>query len=84
MVASSHTAERASHLRSLMLLDEERTTAILPIHLLDCEPSVRLLAATHAPLTDEAPSWLTGPRDDPIEEPEIRLVAAHRSNDRHG
>ncbi|WP_200211524.1 hypothetical protein [Micromonospora coerulea] len=77
-VASPHSYERASYLRSLLLLDEERTTAVLPIHLFDCEPSVRLLAARHTPLTEDARSWLAELRDDPIEEADVRLAAAER------
>ncbi|WP_203901341.1 hypothetical protein [Virgisporangium aliadipatigenens] len=77
-VASPHSYERASYLRSLLLLDPNRTMALLPIHLLDCEPQVRLLAAAHTPLTDDAHRWLTELRDDPIEEEEIRSVAAAR------
>ncbi|MDP9794454.1 hypothetical protein J2S43_002966 [Catenuloplanes nepalensis] len=50
-VASPHSYERASCLRSLLLLDPECTTALLLIHLLDCEPEVRLLADRYAPLT---------------------------------
>jgi hypothetical protein len=79
-VASPHSYERASHLRSLLILDPQRTTALLPIHLLDCEPQVRLLAAQHTPLTDAAHRWLTELRDDPIEEDEIRCAAAERLN----
>ncbi|MGC5021350.1 hypothetical protein [Micromonospora sp. DT47] len=77
-VASPHSYERASYLRSLLLLDEERTMEVLPIHLLDCEPSVRLLAARHTPLTDDARSWLAELRDDPIEDEDVRLAAAER------
>lgn len=78
--ASPHSYERASYLRSLLLLDPQRTTAVLPVHLLDCEPQVRLLAAQHTPLTDDARRWLTELCDDPIEEEEIRSVAAERLN----
>lgn len=80
--ASPHSYERASYLRSLLLLDPQRTTALLPIHLLDCEPKVRLLAAQHTPLTDDARRWLTELRDDRIEEEEIRRAAANRLNAR--
>lgn len=76
--ASPHSYERASHLRGLLLLDPHRTTARLPIHLLDCEPAVRLLAARHTPLTDDAHRWLTELRDDPIEEDDVRGAAADR------
>jgi hypothetical protein len=76
--ASPHTYERAGYLRSLLLLDPQHTTARLPIQLLDCEPQVRLLAAQHTPLTDDALRWLTELRDDPIEEVEIRTTAAAR------
>jgi hypothetical protein len=48
--------------------------------LLDCQPRVRLLAAQHTPLTDDAYRWLTELRDDPIEEEEIRSAAAERLN----
>ena len=78
-IASPHSYERASYLRSLLLLDPQRTTDALPIHLLDCEPEVRLLAAQHAPLTEHAHRWLAELRDDPIEEEEIRRAAADRT-----
>jgi len=78
--ASPHSYERASYLRSLLLLDTQRTTALLPIHLLDCEPQVRLLATQHTPLTGDAHRWLTELRDDPIEQEEIRGAAAERLN----
>ncbi|GAB2925162.1 hypothetical protein GCM10027280_10560 [Micromonospora polyrhachis] len=79
-IASPHSYERASYLRSLLLLDPQRTTDALPIHLLDCEPEVRLLAAQHAPLTEHAQRWLAELRDDPIEEEKVRRAAADRVN----
>jgi hypothetical protein len=79
-VASPHSYERVSYLRSRLLLDPQRTTAMLPIHLLDCEPQVRLLAAQRTPLTDDAHRWLTELRDDPLEEADIRSAAAERLN----
>ena len=78
--ASPHSYERAGYLRSLLLLDPQRTTTQLPIHLLDCEPQVRLLAVQHTPLTDDAYRRLTELRDDPIEEEPIRNAAAERLN----
>jgi hypothetical protein len=78
--ASPHSYERTSYQRSLLLLDPQRTTAVLPIHLLDCEPLTRLLAAQRTPLTDDAHRWLTELRDDPIEEDDIRRAAAERLN----
>lgn len=78
-IASPHSYERASYLRSLLLLDRQRTLDILPTYLLDCEPEVRLLAAQHTPLTDDARIWLTELRDDPIEEKEARNAAAQHT-----
>jgi hypothetical protein len=77
-MASPHSYERTSHLRSLLLLDRQQTTGNLPIHLLDCEPGVRLQAAQHTPLTDDARHWLAELRDDPIEEEEVRNAASER------
>jgi hypothetical protein len=79
--ASPHSYERASYLRTLLLLDPERTMVGLPIHLLDCEPRVRLLAARRTPLTDDARQWLTELRDDPIEDDDIRQAAGERVNE---
>ncbi|WP_432981434.1 hypothetical protein [Dactylosporangium sp. CA-233914] len=76
--ASPHSYERASYLRSLLQLDLAGTTGMLPRFLLDCEPTVRLLATRHTPLTDHARRWLTELRDDPIEDDEVRTAAAQR------
>jgi hypothetical protein len=76
--ASPHSYERTAYLRALLLLDPQGTTPVLPIHLLDCEPGVRLLAARNAPLTDDSRRRLTELRDDPIEEDEVRRTAAQR------
>jgi hypothetical protein len=76
--SSPHSYERTSYLRSLLLLDPERTSEILPIHLLDCQAGVRLLAARHTPLTGDARRWLTELRDDPIEDQQVRDAAAAR------
>ncbi|OHV57970.1 hypothetical protein [Pseudofrankia sp. BMG5.36] len=77
--ASPHTYERASHLRSLLLLDPDNTRNALPIFLLDCEPDVRHLAAQHTSLiTDDAHQWLTELRDDPIENNDIKHTATQR------
>ncbi|WP_345638087.1 hypothetical protein [Rugosimonospora acidiphila] len=78
LIASPHSYERASHLRSLLLLDATRTTRVLPFFLLDCEPTVRLLAAQHTPLTDQSRYWIIQLRDDPIEDDEVRHTAAQR------
>lgn len=51
---------------------------MLPFFLLDCEPAVRLLAAQHTPLTDQARDWVIQLRDDPIEDDEVRHAAAQR------
>lgn len=79
-MASPHSYERASYLRSLLLLEPAKTTVVLPLHLLDCEPDVRLLAAQHAPLTDQTQRRLLTLRDDPIEETSVRQAAAARLN----
>jgi hypothetical protein len=76
--ASPHSGERVSYLRSLLLLDPERTSAQLPVHLLDGEPEVRLLAVRNTPLTDDAHRWLVELRGDPLEDEEIRIAAAER------
>lgn len=77
-MASPHSYERTSHLRILLLVDRQQTTENLPIQLLDCEPGVRLLAAQHTPLTDDARHWLAELRDEPIEVEEVRDAAAER------
>ncbi|MEU1965910.1 hypothetical protein ABZ541_19295 [Micromonospora sediminicola] len=76
--ASPHSYERGSYLRSLLLLDRDRTAAALPSCLLDCEPTVRLTAAEHAPLTDRTRRWLSTLRDDPLEEASVRQAAFTR------
>jgi hypothetical protein len=76
--ASPHSYARASHLRSLLLLDPERTSAELPVHLLDCEAEVRLLAVRGTPLTEDARHRLAELRDDPIEGDDIRRAATER------
>jgi hypothetical protein len=76
--ATPHSYARTSHLRTLLLLDPERTAAELPVHLFDCEDDVRLLAVRHTPLTDDARHRLAELRDDPIEEEEIRHAATER------
>ncbi|GIH21589.1 hypothetical protein [Rugosimonospora africana] len=78
LIASPHSYERASYLHSLLLLDPPRTTRVLPFFLLDREPAVRLLAAQHTPLTDQARDWIIQLRDDPIEDDEVRHAAAQR------
>jgi hypothetical protein len=78
--ASPHSYERTSHLRSLLLLDRQDTIENLPIHLLDCEAGVRLLAAQRTPLTDDARRWLAELRDDPIEDEQVRNAAAERTH----
>ncbi|MEU8008886.1 hypothetical protein [Micromonospora parva] len=80
-IASPHSYERRSYLHSLLLLDPDKTTAVLPSHLLDCEPDVRLLAAQHTPLTDQTRRWLLTLRDDPVEEASVRQAAAARINE---
>ncbi|MEW2477666.1 hypothetical protein AB0875_28210 [Micromonospora gifhornensis] len=75
--ASPHSYERGSYLRSLLLLDPDKTTGALPTHLLDCEPEVR---PQHAPLTDQTRRWLLTLRDDPIEEASVRRAAHARLN----
>lgn len=77
-IASPHSYERRSYLHSLLLLDPDKTTAVLPSYLLDCEPDVRLLAAQHTPLTDQTRRWLLTLRDDPVEEASVRQAAAAR------
>ncbi|MFC3385340.1 hypothetical protein [Couchioplanes azureus] len=74
---SPHTYERASYLRSLLLLDHQAPEH-LPIYLLDCEADVRLLAVRHTALTDDARRWLVELRDDPIEHAHIRAAATER------
>ncbi|WP_232425375.1 hypothetical protein [Pseudofrankia inefficax] len=76
--ASPHSYERASYLRSLLLLDQPDTMNTLAIYLLDCEPEVRRIAAENAPLTSEARRWLTELRDDPIEDHDVKHTAARR------
>ena len=78
VLASPHSYERTSYLRSLLQLDPPGTTTMLPLFLLDCEPKVRLLAAQHTPLTERARRWLTELRDDPIEDDDVRHIAAQR------
>ncbi|GIJ35037.1 hypothetical protein [Micromonospora sediminimaris] len=78
--ASPHSYERGSYLRSLLLLDPDKTTAALPSYLLDCETDVRLLAAQHAPIADQTRRWLLTLRDDPIEEASVRRAANARLN----
>ncbi|GAB4104497.1 hypothetical protein GCM10028790_35160 [Micromonospora taraxaci] len=58
----------------------DKTSDVLLSYLLDCEPDVRLLAAQHAPLTDQTQRWLLTLRDDPIEEASVRQAAAARLN----
>ncbi len=76
--SSPHSYERASYLTSLLALDPERTMPMLPLGLLDCEPRVRLLAAEHTPLTDDARQWLADLSRDPIEEDDVREAAGRR------
>jgi len=78
-MGSPHSYERASYVRSLLLLDAQGTTRVLPVHLLDCEPEVRLLAAQHTPLDEDAHRWLNQLRDDPVEDEAIRHAAAQRT-----
>jgi hypothetical protein len=78
LTATPHSHERASYLRSLLLLDQPGTTGMLPFFLLDCEPGVRLLAAQHTPLTNHARRWLTELCDDPIEDDDIQHASAQR------
>ncbi|WP_238428083.1 hypothetical protein [Frankia nepalensis] len=77
-IASPHSYERASYLRSLLLLDRQRTMKNLPAYLLDCEPQVRQLAAENVPLTDNIRCLLTELRDDPIEDDEVKHAMAGR------
>ncbi|NUO55429.1 MAG: hypothetical protein HOV78_02135 [Hamadaea sp.] len=80
--SSPHSYERASYLTSLLILDPEETTRLLPVCLLDCEPGVRLIAAQHAPLTDDTVKWLTELAGDPMEEDGVRDAAAARLTSR--
>lgn len=75
---SPHSYERASYLASLLQLEPAETTRILPVCLLDCEPGVRRIAVQHAPLTDDAVTWLTELAGDLIEEQDVRDAAAAR------
>ncbi|MFC7758957.1 hypothetical protein ACFQY4_13910 [Catellatospora bangladeshensis] len=75
---SPHSYERTSYLTSLLALDTERTTQLLPLGLLDCEPGVRLLAAEHTPPTDDARQWLADLSRDPLEEDDVREAAGRR------
>jgi hypothetical protein len=76
-----HSYERASYLRSLVLLDRPRTTRMLPLFLLDCEPAVRLLAAQHTALTGQARYWIIQLRDD-VRDIQVLLAALDRLADR--
>ncbi|OJF12490.1 hypothetical protein [Couchioplanes caeruleus] len=75
---SPHTYERASYLRSLILMDPEGAAEHLPIFLLDCEADVRLLAVRHAALTDDSRRRLVELRDDPVEHSHIKAAATER------
>ncbi|WP_143162524.1 hypothetical protein [Couchioplanes caeruleus] len=73
---SPHTYERASYLRSLLLLapEEPRNT----IYLLDCEADVRLLAVRNTALTDDALRWLAELRDGLVEHSHLKAAATER------
>ncbi|WP_035924284.1 hypothetical protein [Pseudofrankia saprophytica] len=77
-IASPHSYERPSYLRSLLLLDWQHTLNNLPAYLFDCEPEVRQLAAENIPLTDNVRSLLTLLRDDPIEDDDVKHAVARR------
>lgn len=78
VAGTPHTYERAGHLRSLILLDPAGAAENLPVFLLDCEADVRLLAARHTALTDDARRRLADLSDDPVEHPHVRAAAAKR------
>jgi hypothetical protein len=75
---SPHSYERARYVDALLTLDPEATRQQLPEALSDCESDVRLLAAQHAPLTDEVRRQLRRLRDSPIEHDDVREAAAVR------
>ncbi|WP_027345763.1 hypothetical protein [Hamadaea tsunoensis] len=79
LTTSPHSYERAAYLRSLLILDRDRVTGLLPTCLLDCEPGVRLLAAEHvdsgSPLAQQLLAEL---RDDALENAEVRAAAGVR------
>ena len=75
---SPHTHERAGYLRSLIVLDPEGAAEHLPVHLLDCEAGVRLLAVQHTGLTDDARRRLAELRDDPMEHSDVKAAASRR------
>lgn len=76
-IASPHSYERASYLRSLLLLNPD-VAHHLSACLFDCEPAVRLLAIQHVPLTDDTRRWLMELHGDPIEDDDVRQAAADR------
>jgi hypothetical protein len=76
---SPHSFERASYVRSLLILDRDRVTRLLPACLLDCEPGVRLLAAEHVDIgCPVAQQLLVELHDDPLEDAEVRAAAGAR------
>jgi hypothetical protein len=75
---SPHSFERGSYVEALLTLDPDTTRERLPEALSDCESDVRLLAAQHAPLTDEVRQQLGRLRDSPIENDNVREAAAIR------
>ncbi|MEV5720461.1 hypothetical protein AB0L41_41860 [Amycolatopsis mediterranei] len=75
---SPHSFERAAYVEALLKLDPDATRQQLPDALADCEGDVRLVAARQAPLTGEVRRRLGRLRDSPIENPDVRVAAAHR------
>jgi hypothetical protein len=73
-----HTYERAAYLRAATALDPDAAHRLLVEGLWDCESNVRRFAAEHAPLDDMTRDQLRCLRDDPVETPEVRAIAARR------
>ncbi|MFI5531945.1 hypothetical protein ACIA8O_25775 [Kitasatospora sp. NPDC051853] len=73
-----HSAERTAVLRAMVAVDPVRSRRALAQGLWDCESGVRLLAATHVPIHRRTGDRLSVLRHDPLEDAEVRRVAAAR------
>jgi hypothetical protein len=73
-----HSYERASYLRAYRIADPAVAESLLVEGLWDCEEGVRRVAAEHVVLSAEARERLRCLRDDPMEDADVRGVAAAR------
>ncbi|WP_329570267.1 hypothetical protein [Kitasatospora sp. NBC_01266] len=73
-----HSAERAAVLRAMLTIDPAGSRRTLAQGLWDCESGVRLLSAKHVPLGRRTEARLSALCRDPLENAEVRRVAADR------